>query len=563
METVQAIMDKKIAAIKELYDRQRVLRAKSDELRWEAFQYLGHRTKELSAADDVPFETMRLYNAEGKKAIETFVHGIMSAFMSPTQRWFGLTIKPRVYTMGQDVLQEFEWCTYAERAMMSEFQRSNLYSEANIASYDSIIGGYSCMGVQENPVEGRTFFQTYVPWRCYFDRDIYRNWDLFIYEYSLTGYEMLERFPDLPEKIANRCRRQRSNELTKMLYVICDRKKVFDEEGHSVKFAKNMKFAAIHISLDDNMIVDESGFNDFPVTIHIWEESSDSQYGIGLVMKYIEEFRKLNRAGYEDGLSLAKVNHSPWLIPEYMTDTFSDEPEARIVYNSPDMIPRELQEHIDLNMMAEVVAKQEQKIARYAYNDLMTFLMNHEQVYTATQVNEIKSESLSQIAPLAGSIENQKIIPILKLTLINMLNNGRLSRPESFKGKASQAKNRFEFTLESAMAKQLRSYTDSNAVAYMMELAGMLTNMMGEQGMAIISRRFNIDNMLKLSAIAGGATAELIHTDDQVKRMEQAAQEQQAEAMEMQKALTQSEINRNNAGAANLNNIAGNNGGAQ
>lgn len=555
-------MEKKVAAIRELYDRQKALRSKSDKLRWEAFQYLGHRTKELSAADDVPFDTIRLYNAEGKKAIETFVHGIMSAFMSPTQRWFGLAIKPRLYTMGQDVLQDFEWCTYAERAMMSEFQRSNLYSEANIASYDAIIGGYSCMGVQENIVEGRTFFQTYVPWRCYFDKDIYRNWDLFIYEYELNGYEMLERFPNLPKRIADRCRRQRSTGMNRMLYVICDRKKVLDEDGHSVKFAKNMKFAAIHISLEDNEIVDESGFNDFPVTIHIWEESSDSQYGIGLVMKYIEEFRKLNRAGYEEGLSLAKVNHSPWLIPEYMVDTFSDEPEARIVYTSPDLVPRELQEHIDLNMMAEVVAKQEQKVARYAYNDLMTFLMNHEQVYTATQVNEIKSESLSQIAPLAGSIENQKIIPILKLTLLNMLNNGRLTRPDAFKKKTSKG-HRFEFTLESAMAKQLRAYTDSNAVAYMLELASMITNMLGDHGMSLIARRFNIDNMLKLSAIAGGATAELMYTDEQVRRMEQDAQEQQAEAMEMQKALTQSEINRNNAGAANLNNIAGNNGGAQ
>lgn len=556
---------KKIAAIKEIYDHQKALRNKSDELRYEAFSYLEHRTKELSAADDVPFDSIRLYSAEGKKAVETFVHGVMSAFMSPTQRWFGLTIKPRVYRQGMDVLQDFDWCSYAERAIMSEFQRSNLYSEANIASYDSIIGGYSCMGVQENPVEGRTFFQTYVPWRCYFDRDVYRNWDLFIYEYTLTGYEMLERFPDMSEKMKDKCKRERSSGRHSILYVICDRKKVFDEDGNSVKFAKNMKFASLHIALEDNEILEESGFNDFPVSIHIWEESSDSQYGVGLVMKYISEFRKLNRVGYEEGLSIAKINHSGWLLPESMIDTFSDDPEARNIYTSPDMLPIQMQEKQDLSKVTEVVVRQEQKISRYAFNDLMTFLMNHEQVYTATQVNEIKSESLSQIAPLAGNIENQKIIPILKLTLINMLNNGRVEYPKSIaeRDENNNPKNKFEFTLESAMAKQLRAYTDSNAVSYMLDLTAALTNSIGENGMAIASRRFNFDNMVKMAAIAGGASAELLYSDAEVERMEQEAAAAQQKAMELEMAKTQSEINRNNAGAANLNNIAGNNGGAQ
>lgn len=555
-------MDRKIEAIKEIYDRQKAIRAKSDALRYEAYSYTDHRISEYSV-DDVPFDTRRLYSASGKKAIDVFVQGIMSSMMSPTQKWFGIKIKPRRYTIGQDVLPELEWTSYAEQAMMDEFQRSNLYSEATLASYDCAIGGYSCMAVQENEVDHRSFFTTFVPWRCYFDRDMYKNWNLFIYEYSLSGYEMLERFPDMPKRIREKCLRDRSSGRNNLLWVVCDRSKVFDQKGHSVRFSKEMRFASLHIYLDGDCILDESGYNEFPVTIHNFREVSDSQYGVGLVMSYIEEFRKLNKAAYEYGLAIAKINHRAWNVPVTMKDSFSDDPESRNYYSTPDMLPIQLGEQIDMNAATEMLRIQIEQVKTVCYNEYMNFLTTHDQVYTATQVNAIKSESLSQISPLAGNIENQKIIPVLKLTMLNMLNNGRLdgNRKLAELDMKNNRVNEVEFTLESAMAKQLRSYTDSNAISYMLEFGAAMNNVF--QDPSSLSRRFNVDNMIRLGAVAGGATAEMLRSDSEVRKIEKQQAELQQQQIELENSLKQSEINRNNAGASNLNNMAGMNGGAQ
>ncbi len=552
--------DRKIETILEAFNYEKKLRAKTDALRWEAMSLLDHRTKTLSACDDSPVKDDRNYEGEDAKAIETLDSGFNSALMSQNSKWFAVNIAPRKYTMGQNPLEDIEYTSYVEKAMMEEFATSNMYASSKLASKDAIIGGYSCQLVQEDTTRHKTFYETLVPWRCWFNHDRFNNWDTFFYSYTLNGYEMLERFPDMPERLRKQCITGRSASSYNMLFAIVDRKKMFGSDGNPVSFliGKNMKYAAIQICLDTEEILEESGYIDFPVVIHIWEQVSDSHYGIGIPMKYISEFRRLHSIGYEAGVAFAKINHKAWNVPESIKESFSDEPYARNYFQSQNDIPQPMDKDPDITAIQTYYQNQVDVIRRICYNDYMNFLTTHDSVYTATQVNQIKSESLAQIAPLSDNVLNQKLLPLLKLTYVNMLNNGRIQRPTHgvmAEFDNGEPKNGIRFTFVSAMSDQLMMYSQSNAASAIVEHATAWVNLTQDPTIAI--RNFKINNILKVVAKASGADADFIMTEEETKKFEEA--QEKAAQQQQQMALMQqaSEIDRNEAGASNLNNAQG------
>lgn len=554
-------MDSKVETILECFSYEQTLRAKSDSLRWEAMELVGHRTKSLSGCSDSPVNDTRRYQEESTKAIETFVSGFMSALMPQNSNWFGVTVVPRLYRMGQSVVEDMEYSSYTVKAMMDEFSRSNFYASSKLASYDSVIGGYSCQLVQEDTKGNRTNYDTLVPWRCWFDCDRFGNWDKFFYKYTLNGYEMLERFPDMPSKLKERCKMLRSTGSFTMLFAIVDREGLFNVSGKELSFVigKNMKYASLQICLDSYDILEESGYNDFPVAIHIWEQVSDSHYGIGLVMKYIAEFRRMRKLGYEKGITDAKINHPVWNVPVSIKDSFSDDPYARNYYTTPDEIASPAEGRVDPTPMLNIYNSQVEVIRRICYNDYMNFLTTHSQVYTATQVNQIKSESLAQIVPLSDNVLTQKMLPLLKLTYVNMLNAGRIERPNSGImaeiDENGDRKNAIKFTFTSAMADQLMLYTDRNASQAIAEQASIWVQI--TQDPSIISKNFKINNILKMSARASGADASMIMTDEETEEI--VKMEQQMAQLQQQLAIMQqaSDIDKTEANATNLNNMAG------
>ena len=376
---------------------------------------------------------------------------------------------------------------------------------------------------------------------------------------------MLERFPDMDEEKRRQCSRNPSSQKFDMLFAVVDRKMMFDEDGSSLIFSKNMKYAALQISLNDDTIIEESGYRDFPVVIHVWEKDSDSHYGTGLVMKYISEFRKLRKLGLELGISIEYINHPSFNVPKSMEDSFSDDPRSRNVYVTTDQIATLTKAPPDLGQMQNAYLIQVDVIRRICFNDYMNFLTTHDQVYTATQVNQIKSESLAQIAPISNNINVQKLQPILKHTYTNMINNGRLVLPD--KGVMAELdddgnrKNVIKFTFVSSISEQLSMYSQLNAIDSTAERLMAWVNITGDQNLA--DKCFRVSNILKLAARASGGDTDIIKTEAETADVERRIEieRQQMMALEMQKM--ESEANRNNAGASNLNNIQGMNGGMQ
>lgn len=554
--------DPRIEEIKKLLANQKAVRAKSDGDRWAAMSYVRHRMPEQSVADMCPVPSAddnRLYDDAGVLAYNDFVTGFMGSLMSPSQEWFSPVLVPKDYGKQPDPAYGIEYTSAEKNKIMDELAHSNFYADQSIANRDVTAGSYSCTLVQNNPKENRIFLSTLEPWRCYFDRDLQSNWNLFLYEYELDGYELLEKFPDIDKssKLFKDASVGRTNIRFDMLYVITENNRLRDSKGALMRFNRNKRFSVLEICLSRNEILSESGSDFFPVVIHVWEESGSSQYGVGPVMKYLSEFRKLNRLGYEYGLSIAKINHHGWLVPDAMMDSFSADPEARIAYQSKELIPMPLEEQQDITQALNALDNQRQVIRKLMYNDLFSYLSNTDKVYTATQVNAVKSETVSRLAPVYGNIQIQKIDPLLKLVWKIMLDNDRAELDTKYLG--IDADYKMSFNLDSSMALQLRNYTQSQSASLVLEALGQVMQLQ------ITSALDNVDtdNLMRAIMISSGAPSSFFVNAEDRDRKRQMQQQMAMDQMQLQSELTNSEINRNNAGAANLNNIAGMNGGEQ
>ncbi len=553
---------KKVQGILRMLDHQKVIRAKGDRMRWEAMAFAKHRLPEDMISGDSPVKPIKLYSDEGVKAIERFCTGFMGNIMAPNQDWFMPRIVSRDYHVSLEPDYGGDFIEYMKTAMKDEMNHSNFYEQENLATLDSITCGYSCTLFQNDEVGDRIFLQTFEPWNCWFDLDRFGRPYVFLYKYSLTGREMLERYDSLPNNVLAMAKRAMDNSQFEMLFCVVRRNQIRDSSGNVVPFSRriseNMEFASYEIYIPGMKVLRESGYRQFPVAIHVWEKAGDSQYGRGLVMKYLNEFSKLNRLAYEYGLAIAKINHSPWLVPDYLKNSFSDQPEARVIYNNAELIPRQLGEQIDYTAAANNLALQEQKIQKLMYNDVFTYLSNQDKVFTATQVNAVKAEGLSQLSPIYSTVQTQKIDPALKLVMSIMSINGRLELSSDYFGGGKD--NRLDFVLDSWFSQMLMTYQNENVVQTILGDGAAWASMGFAKQFA---DNVDIDYAIRADVTKAGGSAKYlvpISERDQKREMER---QMAAQQMELENELKRSEALRNAAGAANLNNSAGFNGGMQ
>ena len=553
---------RKINAIRNLYESLCSIRSKGDEDRWKAMAFAGHRTNKDSSGSDCPVPDIYLYDSSGVMAIRTLVESLGGSVMSPNQEWFSLRIVTKNYWTELPPAFGIDYTSYAKRAMSDELNHSNFYDQQSLAFYDSITCGYSCTMFQNDPKTKRLYLQTMEPWNCWFDTDLKGNYTSFFYKYRLDGYGLIERFGDsLSDRLRQEAAANGKNKIYTLLFCITERPTLYDPKGNPVRFSsvisKKMRYASINLLLDENIILSESGFTEFPIVIHVWENDGDSPYGKGLVMKYLSEFGKLNRIAFEYGLAVAKVNHGAWLVPDTMLDSFDDNPEARIPYQSSDLIPRPLQEQIDINALGEQLALQQQYIGKLFYNDIFSYLLSQDKVFTATQVNAVKAEGMAKIYPIYTRIQAQKIDPSLKLVFSIMTRNRRLDRPDrTLLGRGTR--NRLEFILDSAMSQMLQRYQTQTANSVLFDLYIQLLNM--NKG-SVADKYIDLGNLILSNMEQTGAGSNLYVSEKRRKDMEAQERDLAQKQLDLSQRLTESEIARNNAGAANLNNAVGANGG--
>lgn len=544
------------------WESLKTIRNRIDPVRWEAMAYANHRTKESSLTNS-PVPVIRLYSSSGVLAIQNFINGFLGNLVSQNQNWASLRYEAEDLTEQDDIPSANEYLGKLQRKLMSELANSNFYAEDRMACMDAFTGGCSATFINNDEERNICVFNTLPPWDWWCDTNKYGVYDTFFYKKTMSAYRAYQQFGDkLPKDILKVAMSGGYDDEFDFLMCVMPRNTKL--EGSTI-FGKEKKYACVWLVLNNigggtgsgkkAWIVSEDGYDEFPVIIHAWDRDGDNPYGTSPVIKALPELRRLNMLTYETSLAVQKINHSPYVMTPAVSENFSDDPASKIVVSDMSQAPVPLQQSQTVDGALEIENRQEERIMRIFYNDMFNYLSRQDKVFTATQVNAVKSEELSLLSAIFGNIQSQKINKELKYVIRIMAENGRV--PDNA-DKALEANGKLVIVLDSMLAQSLRAYTYRDSGMADMELAMQIANLASADP-SWLDAMDNIDkNRLVRNIMFGNGTDPSCIVDkSKVEVIQKQRAQMQAQQMQQQQALAESEMIRNMGGASNMNNSTG------
>jgi hypothetical protein len=543
--------DELAKAIVRKWDRMKVERQKTEALRWEACAYVRHRTKEFSN-ENSPIKPVKLYNTAGISAFDVFINGYHGNLISPSLRWFKLTFRGDDYKNADQIYGANDYLELCEKIMHSEMEKSTFYPMDKLATRDAAVQGTSAEWIIDDVTHGICVYDVIPPWDFWIEKSHNGRVNTLFYQYKLTAQQALERFGEdtIPEEIRRDIESDNADAEHLFLLAIYPRKGLFDRKGNSI-VSTGKRFAAVTYCQTSDSTIDESGYDEFPVAVHIWEPDGTSVYGMGLVMRYITELKRLNAMAKDELIAIQKVSNPAMIVPVNMKGNFSTDPGARNYTNSKENRPEIMHSIQDVGWLSNEIKELEEKIRRLFFNDLFNYLMRQDKVLTATQVQAIKSEELSLLASILGTTQYMKINPIVKRTFKIMSRAGRLPKPPKELLRLKNPLLRIE--LDGPLAKSIKSFSTQNGLQAGWEWIRELKN----YGFEAPLDNLDMDDFVRKAMHSVGVPQTVIKELQDVAqdraRKEQIIQQQMA----MQQAQQASEIQRNLGGQSNLNNPQG------
>ena len=537
-------------AIAAKWSRLQTIRQKTEALRWEACAYVQHRMNEFSN-ENSPIKAVKLYNTAGILAFDTFINGYHGNLITPSMRWFKLTVVGEDFEESDTIYGANDYLEVSENQMFAELNKTNFYPMDKLATKDAVVQGTSAEWVYDDVEHGECVFETIAPWDFWIDKNSRGRIDTIFIRFTMTSADALDRFGEkTPPDLRNEVETDAGHTEHEFILAIYPRKKLRSDKGKAL-ITTEKPYAAVTYYPTEDCIVEESGYDDFPVAVHVFEPDGTSVYGKGLVMKFLPELKRLNSMSKDELVAIQKVSDPPMAVPESLKGRFSLNPGARNYVGNSEQTPQMIQSVQDVGWLSQEIKELEEKIGRLFFNDLFNFLMRQDKVLTATQTQAIKSEELALLASILGTTQYMKINPIVKRVFRIMSKGRRIPTPPKELLRIKNALLKIE--LDGPLAKNVKMFAMQDglqaSLEWMQNLHAMqLTNTFDNIDMDLFVRKAMIAAGLPQSVLRELADVA------QMRKQKEAMIQQQQQMQQMQQA---SEIQRNMGGQGNLNNAAG------
>ena len=514
----------------------------------ETCSYLRHRTKDPHS----PVTEIPIYNTAPIDAINTCVHGVAGYLLSPSIRWFKYIVHGKNFEKGDQLTGAEDWLEDVTDIQYMLYGNSRFYANTQEALKDSMITGTSYEMITDRLADQKKIiFEVYSPFECYIAENSSGDVDTFFREYTMTAKQAYDRFGEkLPAEV-KRFLEELENPYTECTFVhaIYPRK----EYQPGIAAATSKKFASVHYSSIGDTIIDESGFDEFPLAIHRWRKVSGTAYGVGLAMDYLPEIKRVNNLQKQYDIGV-QFQASPMLqAPEVLRNRYVYRPGAVNYAPANAGKPEVVSNQLNIQYLGAQITELEQKLQRLMYADLFNVLMRQERQRTAYEVEELKGEGLILLSAIIGNMQNEKLVPLVLRTFHILYKTGLLPQPPEELVKASN-NGQIDIELDGPLAQRMKAYHKTNGL---------------EQGLAAISAglqifpnsivNFDGDEYLRELATAKGVPQSIIRELPEVRKIQAEQARQQQEAARQQQMMAQSEMLKNMGyDASNAMQLAGN-----
>jgi len=472
--------------------------------------------------------------------LKTLKSGMTGYSISPNIAWMKLGLE------NYNVINNYgvkDWLEAVEDVLYAEFNRSNLYSQASKFIEFAATYGHAVMLIDEQMSDGRLRFTTINPQEVYLGINEYDEVDTVFRRFAMTLENAVEFFglENLSDTHQLEFKETKNwyNKIT-IIHAVYKRK---EHEEKSMS-SKEMPYASVYYEENaEDSIIMESGYNDFPYAVFIWDRYNGSAYGESPSINALCDIKTLNIID-ESGLKITQKSADPPLnVPEDMKENENVVPNGYNYYSKPEMMIKPINTGENFGIVLESKKEIEDRVKDWFLVDFFLALMRERASnITATYVMELQGEKAATLSDIVVNI-NSPLTKIVQRGFNIVLKQRKLPQPpQVLMGSGAEMKVDFMGPLAQAQKK----YLESQGISQGINLIGTIVQLSPESLDVI-----DFDETLKQGLSGMGFSQIAIREDEDIEAIRNQRAQQQAQMMQQQQAMEQQKNLMNNYGKLN------------
>lgn len=419
--------DKKIVAWLEDHDQLVDKRLPYEPTMIEIAQFIQPRINNFrSDSDQGKKRTQNILDSSVQLAIRRASEGYQSYMFPRSTPWFELEMYPLELMKQQE---NAIWMKKVRDSTMDELARSDFYQEGGAVIDNGLGIGTSACYVEDSPEERCSQYLAMHPKEVYIARNRFGVVDTLHRRFPMTSRTILDKF-DQELKGGGVLSRKEIEDLEKNPHreqpVIHITKPRTDRDAKNIG-PKNLPYASIYLLEDNQKLLRESGYQDFPFAVWCCLLNTDEDYGRSPSWDALPDVKRLQKIVRN---ILRATEPPPYFYPAEMDAELDLRPEGRNPYRDfqRKIEPIQLQLNIQHAMQ---VADQIRKVIddHYDVPFFLMFSMREKLQKTATEVVEVAGERAALMGTKVGRIESDFLDKAINLTIRNSARAGRMPPP--------------------------------------------------------------------------------------------------------------------------------------
>lgn len=461
------------------------------------------------------------YDNTAEKACEDLASGLQGYLTSPSDRWFELTLdNPRVLEKDLAARAHIQ---YIEDLMYHVFQSPLMKFYPNTHElYIDVSGiGTGVMLIEEKIDQALIRYKTIPLSECYIDENAFGTVDTLFRKFSYSARQVLQLFgnniplkekAELEERVL-----KKPNEEIELIHGVFPR-----EDFDKTKWDnKNMPFCSIYIWKEKKIILNESGYREFPYVVPRWYTKSRKVYGRSPGFGALPDTKVLNEMCKTTLKGAQKSVDPPMQAPDDGFMTKIDIRPGKVNYYraglGDNQVIKPIQSGANVQIGLEMEERRRVAIKTRFYNDLMQEDKRAEM--SATESLQREEARMRLMAPQLGRLHVEFLGPLLLRTYNILKRSGLIPEaPQSIKGRIIKP----NYVSPLARAQKMVQATH---VQRMFEQIGQYAQIAPE-----MFDKIDSDGLVNWLTYLHGAPVQILRTDDAVAQLRKARQEQTQQA---------------------------------
>lgn len=483
-----------------------------------------------------------------------FANDILANFLSgkiinPTDKWLG-------FKAGRADLNDLdeikEWMEETRDRQLSEYARSNFYVEGPEGIKDltgfgttSVYGGERMMG--ETPEYGYrgSRFETYRIGRYVIARDANGDVDTEMCEIRLTALAARRRWPKavMPESL-QQCLRPAGNPDQEFSFIYSVQPRSWQDRNKQYG-NKSMPWAACYVERATKMVMEESGFRQFPFSVATWGRVPGEDYGRGpgeLALNDIQTLNLAKRLGFEDwGL---KIRPPVVMRSKSAVGTLRIQPGGAMIVDTKGLpirdviMPWQTGSSPEISQIKEEELRQSIKQIFFVAQVLQMLEVEKTQM-TAYEFREKLNLLFGLLGPVYSSLETGFLRHRVETDFIRLYEEGVFSPPPDVL--LEEGNNQIDIEFNNALSRaQKMGELDSMDLA-LLRLQPLIKTEVELYGFSEVMDWINRDKWSKRIFDIAGVPATVINSDQEVKGMREARTQSMMQKKQEEQAMMMAE----------------------